>query len=146
VPQVSPADPPGPTDAEGFNVRNQGRLPELIGVEVLAVEPGRLHARLELRPQLLAPNGFLHAGTVVTLADTACGYGCRANLPEGATGFTTLELKANFVGTAREGIVECEASLAHGGRTTQVWDATVTEKTGGRSIAIFRCTQLILYS
>jgi 1,4-dihydroxy-2-naphthoyl-CoA hydrolase len=146
VPQVSPADPPGPTDAEGFNVRNQGRLPELIGVEVLAVELGRLHARLELRPQLLAPNGFLHAGTVVTLADTACGYGCRANLPEGATGFTTLELKANFVGTAREGIVECEASLAHGGRTTQVWDATVTEKTGGRSIAIFRCTQLILYS
>jgi 1,4-dihydroxy-2-naphthoyl-CoA hydrolase len=113
-------------------------------VEILSVEDGRVDARLPLRDDLLAPNGYLHAGTVVTLADTASGYGCIASLPEGATGFTTIELKANFLATATEGALACEAVRAHGGRTTQVWDATVTHE-GGKTIALFRCTQLLLY-
>jgi uncharacterized protein (TIGR00369 family) len=92
---------------------------------------------------LLAPNGYLHAGAIVALADTACGYGCFAFLPEGGTGFTTIELKTNFLGTAREGTLECEALRVHGGRTTQVWDATVRRE--AKTIALFRCTQLILY-
>jgi uncharacterized protein (TIGR00369 family) len=91
----------------------------------------------------LAPHGFLHAGAVVTLADTAAGYGCFASLPEGATGFTTIELKSNFLGTAREGRIACEARRVHNGRTTQVWDATVTHE--GKTIALFRCTQFLLY-
>ena len=98
---------------------------------------------LPVRSDLLAPNGFLHAGAVVALADTACGYGCFASLPEGGTGFTTIELKTNFLGTAREGTLECGASRVHAGRTTQVWDAAVRD--GAKTIALFRCTQLILY-
>jgi len=96
-------------------------------------------------PHLLAANGYLHAGSVVTLADTASGYGCIANLPEGAANFTTIELKSNHLGTARDGVITCTAKVAHKGRTTQVWDATVTDKTSGRTIALFRCTQMILY-
>jgi 1,4-dihydroxy-2-naphthoyl-CoA hydrolase len=110
----------------------------------VSVADGRVEARLPLRADLLAPNGYLHAGTVVTLADTASGYGCVSSLPEGATGFTTIELKANFLATATDGVLACEAVRAHGGRTTQVWDATVTHE-GGRTIALFRCTQLLLY-
>ena len=128
---------------EELNHRSEGALPGLIGLEILAAEDGRLASRLELRDELLAPNGYLHAATVVALADTSCGYGTYAGLPEGAQGFTTIELKSNFLGTAREGVIECEARLVHGGRTTQVWDATVTG--GGKTIALFRCTQLILY-
>jgi 1,4-dihydroxy-2-naphthoyl-CoA hydrolase len=108
------------------------------------VAGGRAEARLEIRDELLAPNGYLHAATVVALADTVSGYGCVASLPEGATGFTTIELKANFLGTATEGTLRCEAVLVHGGRTTQVWDATVTHDAGKR-VALFRCTQLLLY-
>jgi 1,4-dihydroxy-2-naphthoyl-CoA hydrolase len=96
-----------------------------------------------VRPELLAPHEFLHAGAVVTLADTAAGYGCLASLPAGAASFTTIELKANFLGTAREGRLLCEAVRVHGGRTTQVWDATVWHD--GKTIALFRCTQLVLY-
>jgi 1,4-dihydroxy-2-naphthoyl-CoA hydrolase len=99
---------------------------------------------LPLRSDLLAPNGYLHAGAVVALADTACGYGCFASLPEGGTGFTTIELKTNFLGTAREGTLSCEAARVHGGRTTQVWDATVRGD-DGKTLALFRCTQLVLY-
>src|SRR5207244_3197767 len=101
-------------------------------------------ARLAVRPEHLAPNGYLHAGAVIGLADSACGFGTMASLPEGAIGFTTIELKTNFLGTARDGELRTTARLAHGGRTTQVWDAAVTDESG-KTLALFRCTQLLLY-
>jgi 1,4-dihydroxy-2-naphthoyl-CoA hydrolase len=118
-------------------------LPGLLGIEVLEAGDGRAHARLELREEHRAPNGFLHAGTIVAFAETECGYGCILSLPEGATDFTTIELKTNFVRSALDGTIECDARLVHGGRTTQIWDATVTDP-GGRTMALFRCTQLVL--
>jgi len=68
-----------------------------------------------------------------------------ANLPKEANGFTTIELKSNHLGTALEGTIECVAKPAHLGRTTQVWDATVTHRETGKTIALFRCTQMVLY-
>ena len=118
-------------------------FPGLLGIEILEAGDGRAHARLELGTRHQAPNGYLHAGTVVGFADTACGYGCILSLPEGAMGFTTVELKTNFLRSARDGTIECEARLTHGGRTTQIWDATVSDP-DGRQMALFRCTQLIL--
>jgi uncharacterized protein (TIGR00369 family) len=120
-----------------------GLLPGLLGIELDGIEDGVLRARLTLRKEHLAPNGYLHAATVVALADTAAGYGCMLNLPEGGTGFTTIELKTNFLRSAREGTITCEARLLHGGRTTQLWDASVSDPEG-RPMALFRCTQLVL--
>ena len=128
-----------------LNERGIGTLPGLIGLTILRVEEGKISARLDLREELMAPNGYLHAATVIALADTSCGYGTFANLPEGAQSFTTIELKSNFVGTKRGGAIRCEAKLVHRGRTTQVWDATVSDEEGGKPIALFRCTQMILY-
>ncbi len=132
-------------DAAYFNQRSAGHLPGLLGVRILELGQGMARAELAIRRELFAPNGFLHAGTVVTLADTACGYACVAHLPEGASGFTTLELKSNHLGTARDGAIEVEARAAHLGRTTQVWDATVTHRQSGKIIVLFRCTQMILW-
>ncbi len=134
-----------PIDLEVFKELGRDRLPGLIGIEVEEIEISRVRMRLALRDELLAPNGYLHAATVVALADSSCGYGCIASLPEGATGFTTIELKTNFLGTAVEGTLTCESTLVHGGRTTQVWDATVTNE-AGKKLALFRCTQLLLYA
>jgi 1,4-dihydroxy-2-naphthoyl-CoA hydrolase len=131
-------------DIEQFVEIGRGRLPGLLGIQIDAIEDGRVQMHLPLRDELLAPNGYLHAATVVGLADSACGYGCIASLPEGATGFTTIELKTNFLGTALEGTLQCESNRVHGGRTTQVWDATVTNG-NGKTLALFRCTQLLLY-
>ncbi|MDX6401681.1 MAG: 1,4-dihydroxy-2-naphthoyl-CoA hydrolase [Gaiellaceae bacterium] len=133
-----------PVDLSSFHQLGLGRLPGLIGLEVVEVEDGYVRMTLPLREELLAPNGYLHAGTVVALADSACGYGCIASLPEGATGFTTIELKTNFLGTALDGTLTCESQRVHGGRTTQVWDATVKDE-AGKTLALFRCTQLLLY-
>lgn len=128
-----------------LNARSEGYLPGLLGIEFLTMEPGRLTSRLPLRPELLAPNGYLHAAAVIALADTACGYGTFTDLPDGAHNFTTIELKSNFLGTARDGAIACVATRVHSGRTTQIWDATVTDESSGKTIALFRCTQLILY-
>jgi 1,4-dihydroxy-2-naphthoyl-CoA hydrolase len=122
-----------------------GRLPGLFGIELLALEPGRLEARMDVRSEFLAPNDYLHAGAVVTLADSCCGMGCMASLPAGAVGFTTVELKSNFLRSARAGDgLGCVATLSHGGRTTQVWDAVVTRESDGLDLALFRCTQYLL--
>ena len=130
---------------DDFNKRGQGYLPGHLGIAVTEVGVGRLRAELEIKPFLIAPNGYLHAGSVVTLADTASGYGCIANLPTGATGFTTIELKCNHIGTARDGVIDCVATAVHLGGTTQVWDAVVTRRESGNVIALCRCTQMILY-
>ncbi|MBA2553553.1 MAG: PaaI family thioesterase [Geodermatophilaceae bacterium] len=122
-----------------------GCLPGLVGFEVLESERGGLRARLAVRPDLLAPNGYLHAATIIALADTACGFGCRSLLPEGASGFTTIELKTNFLGTARDGTISTDATAVHAGRTTQVWDAVVRHDDTGKVLALFRCTQAVLW-
>ncbi len=132
-------------NAGAFTAVGEGFLPGLLGIRFLDVGHGFADAELEIRKELMAPNGFLHAGSVVTLADTACGYGCVKSLPEGANGFTTVELKSNFLGTAREGVIECRADAVHLGRTTQLWDATVKHRDTGKTIALFRCTQMVLW-
>lgn len=132
-------------DATHFNQFGAGNLPGHLGISILAVAPGEIRAEMVVRKELMAPNGFLHAGSVVTLADTASGYGVMANLPEGANSFTTIELKSNFFSTAREGTVDCTATAVHLGKATQVWDAKVTHRESGKTMALFRCTQMILY-
>ncbi|HRF06535.1 hotdog fold thioesterase [Accumulibacter sp.] len=131
-------------DCAWLNALSPGHLPGWLGMDVLAIEPGKLRASLLIRPEMLAPNGFLHAATVVALADTAAGYATLAHLPVGADGFTTIELKTNFFGTLTKGVLFCEATAVHSGRTTQVWDAEVSSE-DGRRLALFRCTQMVLW-
>ena len=126
-----------------LNARGKDRLPHWFGMEFTGIEPGKLTSRLTVQPHMLAPNGYLHAATVIALADTTCGYGTITHFPENANNFTTMELKSNFLGTVREGVIECVGTLQHSGRTTQLWDAVVTAE--GKPLALFRCTQLILY-
>ena len=130
-------------DLEALERAGADYLPGLIGIGFDGFDDGVMRAHLELRKAHFAPNGYVHAGAIVTLADTTCGYGCILSVPEGVSGFTTIELKTNFLRSAREGTIACEARLVHGGRTTQLWDATVTDPEG-RTMALFRCTQLLL--
>ena len=131
---------------ESFNSIGMQKLPGYLGIVITEVSQSRVIGELPVVESVLAPNGYLHAGTVVTLADTVCGYGCVASLPEGASGFTTIELKSNHLGTTLQGTIAGVATPVHRGRTTQVWDAVVTHKESGRTLALFRCTQMILYA
>jgi len=130
---------------DALNRRTPGSLPGWYGIRALELATGRLHTGMTIRPEMLAPNGFLHAASVIALADTSCGYATIAHLPEGAVNFTTIELKTNFFATMTEGELRCEATAVHAGRTTQVWDAVVTNAEGTLRLALFRCTQMVLW-
>lgn len=132
-------------NAAQFNEWTVGYLPHTLGIIATSVERNEVRCEMPVRKSLAAPHGYLHAGSIVSLADTAAGFGCIASLPEGAKGFTTIELKSNHLGTALDGTLQCTAKLVHGGRTTQVWDAEVTHAESGKTLALFRCTQLIVY-
>jgi 1,4-dihydroxy-2-naphthoyl-CoA hydrolase len=144
-----PDIPPFPTDRQELShvLEQLGapRLPGLLGIELLEIKEGASSMRMEIGERHLASNGYLHAASVVALADTTAGYGCVANLPSGAIGFTTIELKSNHLGTQLDGALLSGGTLAHGGRTTQVWDVVVTAEDTAKKIALFRCTQMILY-
>ena len=133
------------TSVEQLNAANEGKLPGHLGLVVTEVAAGRVVGRLTARPDLIAHTGYLLAGAVLSMADILCAYGVSTAWPQGASGFTTVEVKCNFVGTLREGAAICVASLLHGGRTTQVWDAETRDEATGALMAAFRCTQIILY-
>jgi 1,4-dihydroxy-2-naphthoyl-CoA hydrolase len=130
---------------ERFNSAGARKLPGHLGIVITEVGASRVSGQLPVVESVMAPNGYLHAGTVVTLADTVCGYGCVANLPADASGFTTIELKSNHLGTTLDGTIVAVATPVHRGKTTQVWDAIVTHQESGRTLAVFRCTQMVLY-
>jgi uncharacterized protein (TIGR00369 family) len=144
-----PQIPPFPKDRAELSAALEKlgapRLPGLLAIELVELSDGSSTMRMEIGERHLASNGYLHAASVVALADTTAGYGCVANLPEGAIGFTTIELKSNHLGTLLEGALVSKGALAHGGRTTQVWDVVVSAEETGKKVALFRCTQMILY-
>jgi 1,4-dihydroxy-2-naphthoyl-CoA hydrolase len=119
-------------------------VPGQLGCRFDHVEPSLVIGHLDVTPPLIAGTGFLFAPAVIALADTCAAVGCGANLSEQQS-FTTVELKSNFVSSARVGErVVCRCTPAHLGRQTHVWDAEVTNETTGRTMALFRCTQMIL--
>lgn len=130
---------------EILNQQSETYLPGFLGIEMTSLEQGKASGRMAVKPVHGAPNGYLHAASVIALADTICGKATIAHLPEGAESFTTIELKSNHLGTVREGAVTCAATAQHLGKTTQVWDAVVSDEASGRKIALFRCTQMILW-
>lgn len=144
-----PRTPTFPTEVSELivvlNELGRDRLPGLLGIETVELVRGRCTMRLQIEQKHFASNGYLHAATMIALADTATGYGTVASLPEGAVGFTTIELKSNHIGTVSEGGLVAEARLVHGGRSTQVWDAIVASEQTGKTLALFRNTQLIIY-
>ena len=130
---------------EYFNQLSKGHFPAYMGIEIVEVNKDSMKAEMQLKKDFLAPNKFLHAGSIVTFADTIAGYSTLANLPEGAKSFTTLELKSNFIRTAKSGIIEGVSEIEHLGRTTQIWRVIVINKETKKKMATFSCTQLILY-
>lgn len=130
---------------EVLNQRGGEYLPGYLGIEMLELTENNLRSRMTVKKLHFAPNNFLHAASIVALADTTCGYATVAHLPQGAQSFTTIELKSNHLGTVNEGGIACHATAQHLGRNTQVWDAVVTDEASGKKIALFRCTQMVLW-
>ena len=120
------------------------RFPGHLGIALTDLSADRVTMSMPVTQRVHNLVGVVHGGAIVTLADTACGFATAANLPDGATSFTTIELKTNFLGAVSDGDLMCVATPVHRGRTTQVWDAEVTHVQTGRRVAMFRCTNLVV--
>jgi uncharacterized protein (TIGR00369 family) len=119
-------------------------VPGQLGCVLDHVAADLVVGHIDVTSNLIAGTGYLFAPAVVTLADSCAAIGCGRNIPEGAS-FTTIELKTNFLSSARVGErVTCRCVPAHLGRKTHVWDAEVTNESTGRTMALFRCTQMVL--
>lgn len=115
----------------------------VLGVEALASEPGEVRARVAWQADRCTSGGALHGGVLMGLADV-CGGACAfTNLPEGATGTTTIESKTNFFRAVREGSVEAIARPLHVGRTTIVVETDLFDDAGKR-VARVTQTQAVL--
>ena len=99
---------------------------------------------MDWAPSLCTAGGLLHGGAVMALADSA-GAACTIlNLPEGATGTTTIESKTNFLAPAAAGsTINAECVALHRGKRTMVWQTRVTAP-DGRLIAVITQTQMVL--
>jgi uncharacterized protein (TIGR00369 family) len=132
-------------EVRGLNEFGRDKVPGLFGIEITRVESDGTEGRLTVTEPLIAGTGYLFAPVVVSLADILCAFGMRHHIPAGSS-FTTVELKTNFLSSARVGEeVVGLARPAHVGRTTLVWDAVVTNSTTGRTMALFRNTQLVIH-
>jgi 1,4-dihydroxy-2-naphthoyl-CoA hydrolase len=128
-----------------LNDFTRDKHPGLVGVELLTCEPDLVTGRMVIGKEVVAGNNMVWAPVIITLADWLCAAGMSPNLPKG-TGFTTIELKTNFLGTASVGeTVTGRATPLHKGNTTHVWDAVIRNETKDKTIALFRCTQMILH-
>ena len=134
-----------PTDLVDFNRYGEEYLFGYLGMEFLKVEEDEVMARIVLQQHHFGWNGYLHAGTIFALADSCAGYGCVRSLPEAATGFTTIETKTNFLSTVRQGSIQAIATPLHRGRSTQVWDTSVSSTETGQLLSCYRCTQMVLW-
>ena len=134
-----------PKDLKDFNRYGEEYLFGYLGMEFLKVEDDEVIARIVLQQHHFGWNGYLHAGTIFALAASCAGYGCVRSLPEGATGFTTIETKTNFLSTVRQGSIQAIAIPLHRGKSTQVWDTSVSSTKNGQLLSCYRCTQMVLW-
>ena len=132
-----------PKNLEDFNRYGEEYLFGYLGMEFLKVEDDEVIARIVLQQHHFGWNGYLHAGTIFSLADSCAGYGCVRSLPDGAAGFTTIETKTNFLSTVRQGSIQAIAIPLHRGKSTQVWDTSVSSTENGQLLSCYRCTQMV---
>lgn len=115
-----------------------------IGIKPIEIGKNKIVASMKVTPELCNPMGGLHGGAAMSLADTLGAMGAWRNLPEGASGTTTLESKTNFIGVAKSGeTVIGEATALHIGKRTSIWTTRITTE-AGKLVAVVTQTQMTL--
>lgn len=114
-----------------------------LGISSDESTPERVVLSMEWAPSLCTSGGILHGGVIMALADSAGGVCALLNLPDSATGTTTIESKTNFLGAVRQGRVTATATPLHRGGTTIVVETAVRDE-AGKLVAKVTQTQLVL--
>ena len=95
---------------------------QMIGARLKSVEAGTAQIELDVRPALSQQDGFVHAGIVTTILDSACGYAAYSLMPEGSR-VLSVEFKVNLLAPARGDLINARAEVKRSGRTLTVCTA-----------------------
>lgn len=119
-----------------------GGLAAHLGITVAEAAPGRVVLMMPVTPQHHQPFGYLHGGASVVLAETVASIGGFLNCPSGKAAFG-LEINANHLRPVRSGTLRAVGEPLHLGRTTQVWQITITDERD-RPVCVSRCTLAVV--
>ncbi len=132
-----------PVDIDAVNARARGSLVEHLGIAITEAGDDWLRGTMPVDARTKQPYGLLHGGASVALAETLgsmAGNLCVDNAREMVVG---LEINANHLRAAREGIVTGTARAVHVGRSTQVWEIRI-ENEAGKLVCISRITLAVV--
>jgi len=118
-------------------------LAATLGIRTEEYTPDKVVLSMDWAPNLCTANGILHGGAIMALADSAGAACALLNLPQDATGTSTIESKTNFVGAVRNGNVTATSTVLHRGGTTIVVETTVRDS-AQKLVAKVTQTQLVL--
>ena len=125
-------------------VRDSMPLAATLGVEMLTGSAEEVRGRIAWRTELCTAAGAMHGGVLMSLADVCGGTSAFLNLPEGASGTTTIESKSNFFRAVTGGRVVATSRPLHKGRSTVVVETELVDD-DGRMVAKTTQTQAVLY-
>jgi uncharacterized protein (TIGR00369 family) len=116
-----------------------------LGARLVSVAPGRVEIALPFRNDLTQQHGFLHAGVVAAVADSACGYAALSLMPADS-GVLSVEFKINLMKPAEGGSFRAAGTVVRAGRTLMVCSAEVFAATdGGEStVALMQGTMMVV--
>lgn len=121
------------------------RMMQTLGASVESVGDGTVLLKLPFRDELTQQNGFLHAGTLATLADSACGYAALSKMPPGAD-VLSIEFKINMLAPAVGEMIEARGEVLRAGRNVVVTRADVYSLSGGerKRVAAMQGTMMVV--
>lgn len=123
------------------------RFMQTLGVTLESVDAGRVMLRVPFREELTQQHGFLHAGALATVADSACGYAALSLMPPGA-GVLSIEFKINMLSPAKGEAFLARGEVVRAGRTIMVCRGDVFALAGGREklVATMQGTMMVVTS
>lgn len=128
---------------EKLNQLNKGTMMEQLQIEYLETADGYIKARMPVDECTFQPDGILHGGASLALAETVAGLGSSLIVDLSQYNVRGAQVSANHVGTANKGWVVAEARLIHRGKNTHVWDISIKSESD-KPISICRITNFVV--
>ena len=128
---------------EKLNQLNKGTMMEQLQIEYLEMGDGFLKAKMPVNERTFQPDGILHGGASLALAETVAGLGSALIVDLKAFDVRGAQVSANHVGTAKSGWVVAEGQLIHRGKNTHIWNIDIRDESG-KPVSICRITNFIV--
>lgn len=131
------------TPLETINMAMQNSLIGNLGIQIEKIAAGEVKATMPVCPQTTRPDGLLHGGAILALAETLAGLGSMLVIDMNEFDIRGIHVTGSHTGSVRGGTVQATAKIIHQGNQTHVWNVDVTNG-DGRLVSTIRVTNMIV--